>query len=352
MDGAGTGIERHMLADDDRHLAVIEWMTEPEPLEINPASIAQHPIVLDAPAIHGVLEQTLGDDQTLPALRRVGLDDDVFQFGIERDGLVRRQGPGGGGPDDDRRRSLAAAVGAAVTARRERLRFDDRKTHVDGDGLLVGVFDLGLGQRRAAVDAPVHRLLALLHMAVGDNPAQRAHDVGLAAEIHRQIGPLPIAEDAEPLEVAALTIDLSGGVLAAGDAKLGGADLVARLALFLLDLEFNRQTVTVPARHIGRVQTVERARFDDDVLEHLVDRMTDMNVPVGVGRAVVQDEGLGPGARGADTGVEIQRLPMLEHLGLALGEVGLHRKAGVGKIQGMLVVSHGNRSRCVAGGGD
>jgi hypothetical protein len=68
--------------------------------------------------------------------------------------------------------------------------------------------------------------------------------------------------------------------------------------------------------------------------------VADVDVAVRVGRAVVQDEGLGAGAGGAHLAVDVGRLPALEHLRLALGQVGLHRKAGLGEVQGVLVIGH------------
>jgi hypothetical protein len=62
------------------------------------------------------------------------------------------------------------------------------------------------------------------------------------------------------------------------------------LAVGLLDLVLDRQAVAVPARHIGRVETGQRLGADDDVLEDLVHRVADVDVAVGVGRAVVQHE--------------------------------------------------------------
>ncbi len=59
------------------------------------------------------------------------------------------------------------------------------------------------------------------------------------------------------------------------------------------DLVLDRQAVAVPARHVGRVEAGQRLRADDDVLEDLVDRVADVDVAVGVGRAVVQDETCG-----------------------------------------------------------
>ena len=51
---------------------------------------------------------------------------------------------------------------------------------------------------------------------------------------------------------------------------------------------FNWQTVAVPARHINRVHAFELARFDNHVLEDFVHGVTDMNLAIGIRRAVVQ----------------------------------------------------------------
>ena len=62
------------------------------------------------------------------------------------------------------------------------------------------------------------------------------------------------------------------------------------LAVLLLDLNFNRHAVAVPARHILRIKTVELTCLDDHVFQDFVYRVPDMNVPVGVRRAIMQDE--------------------------------------------------------------
>jgi hypothetical protein len=54
----------------------------------------------------------------------------------------------------------------------------------------------------------------------------------------------------------------------------------------------------------------------------------------------VQDE-LGPAVRaGANLRVQIHRVPLRHRLWLALRQVGLHRKVGIGKIERVFVVSH------------
>ena len=57
--------------------------------------------------------------------------------------------------------------------------------------------------------------------------------------------------------------------------------------------------MAVPARDVLRVETRQLAAFDDHVLEHLVQRVADMQLAVGVGRAVVQHEQRRALARGA-----------------------------------------------------
>ena len=65
-----------------------------------------------------------------------------------------------------------------------------------------------------------------------------------------------------------------------------------------------------------------------------------MNLPIGVRRSVVQHE-LGPACGDLSLAlVQAHLLPALEHLGLALGEIGLHGEAGVGEIQGVFVIGH------------
>ena len=67
--------------------------------------------------------------------------------------------------------------------------------------------------------------------------------------------------------------------------------------------------MAVPARDVGRAEAAQRLVLDDDVLENLVQRGADVDVAVGEGRAVVQDELRRAGAGGLDLLVEVRRLP-------------------------------------------
>ena len=119
------------------------------------------------------------------------------------------------------------------------------------------------------------------------NLAERTDFVGLGLEGHRQVGVVPLAQHAEADEILLLALDLLGGKGARQFAHLVAGNV---LAVQLLDLVLDRQAVAVPARDIGRIETGQRLRANDDVLENLVDRVADVDVAVGIGRAVVQDE--------------------------------------------------------------
>src|SRR2546427_5637617 len=80
----------------------------------------------------------------------------------------------------------------------------------------------------------------------------------------------------------------------------------------LFDGVLDGQAVAVPARHVQRVEAFELAALDDHVLERLVHRMADVDLAVGVGRAVMQDELGRAVARVAQLLVEPLVLPFLD----------------------------------------
>ena len=118
--------------------------------------------------------------------------------------------------------------------------------------------------------------------------------------------------------------------------------------MLLLDLVLDRQPVAVPARHVGRVEARHRLRLDHHVLQDLVDRVAHVDVAVGVGRAVVQDE-LRP-APAAPRGCARRACVSCQcpdPAGLALGEVAAHGERRLGQVERALVV--GLRSFGISG---
>ena len=77
--------------------------------------------------------------------------------------------------------------------------------------------------------------------------------------------------------------------------------------------------------------------------------MPDMDVAVGVGRAVVEDEAGPPLGGGAQTAVEVEALPARQDFRLPLRQAGAHRKIGFGQKQRFAVIA-GFRRRLVHDG--
>ena len=215
------------------------------------------------------------------------------------------------------------------------------------------VFDLGLGQRGLLDDRPEYRLGALIEAAVHDELADLADDLRFGRERHGGVWVGPVADDAEALKFGRLDVDPVLGERAAFLAKLDdrhGILVALVLAVFLLDHPLDRQAVAIPAGHVVGIEAEHLPRAHDDVLEDLVHRRADVDVAVGVGRAVVQDEFLAARRRGAQPAVDVALGPARQHLGLALGQLRLHRKIGVGQQHGRPVVG-GHRRYFQAGRG-
>ncbi len=209
-----------------------------------------------------------------------------------------------------------------------------RKLHPDRVALVVVVLDLGLGQRRALDHAPHHRLGAAIELARHGELQQLAGDARLRVIGHGQIRIVEIADDAQPLELGALHLDPVLGIGAAFPAELDHRRrlgkvrlrLALRAVVLFLDLPLDRQAVAVPARHVVRVVAAHLEGARDHVLQHLVQRMPDMDVAVGVGRAVMQHEFFAAGRVLAQPLVHAHVLPALDDDRLLFGQPGAHRE--------------------------
>ena len=217
----------------------------------------------------------------------------------------------------------------------------DGELHPDRVALVVLILDLGLGQRRALHHRPQHRFRPLEQGTVHQELAEFTDDRRFSGKAHRRVGMVPVADDAEPLELLTLHVDPAAGKLAAFLTELIDRHLVLVAtggAILLLDLPLNRQAVTVPAGNVIGILAQHLLRPVDHVLEDLVQRVTDVQMAVGVGRTVVENE-LRQAARGITlTVVEVHRLPPTEQVGLAPRQIRLHREVGARKNYGCFIV--------------
>ena len=328
---AGAVFGGHVIAKDQRDVAFcVERMCEDDAFQRSALRAAE---TLDlnshfffrVVAIHSLCYERFGEHQQLTlTVTRGTFDQRIFQLRAERDRQRRGQCPRRGRPDRYRDRSVAVDIDTKL--RRQRMWIARGVSDINGRRLLVFVFDLSFRQRRPTVEAPVHRLHTAQQMAVLDHFRQRAHFVGFETEIKRSVRVVPVAQHTQSLEIAALDVDLLVGEFAAFRAELRGVELHPDFAVLFLDRQLDRQTVTVPARHVRRVEAGHRLRFDDDVFENFVDRMTEMDRAVGVRWAVMQHERRPAFGFFAQLHVQPLALPAGQGVGLALGQIAAHRK--------------------------
>ena len=88
--------------------------------------------------------------------------------------------------------------------------------------------------------------------------------------VHRQVGLVPLAEDAESLEIALVRFHVARRILAAAPPKFRGDHFGRLAAEFLFDFRLDGQAVAIPAGNIGRTKSGHRLRLDDHVFHDLV----------------------------------------------------------------------------------
>jgi hypothetical protein len=256
------------------------------------------------------------------------------------DGAIAGQRPRRGGPDEDGSgRQIARWVLPTSRGVNGKLH-----PHLVRDGVLV--FDLRFGQRGLLHHRPHDRLGAAVERPVGGELHQFARDLRLGRMRHGGIGVLPVALDAEAAELVALHIDPmlgKGAALAAkGDHRRAVGQIRLGFALgavFLLDLPLDGKAVAVPAGHVVCVVAEHLLRTHHHVLEDLVERGADVDVAVGIGRPVMEDEP-GPALGGlAQPVIEVEPRPPRQELGLLLRQPGAHGEIGLRQEQGFAVVA-------------
>ena len=205
--------------------------------------------------------------------------------------------------------------------------------HIHRGAGVVLILDLRLGQGGLVVGAPVHGLEALVDVAVFVHLAEHPDLPGLKARVHGLVGVVPVGHHAHALEALPLHVDIVVGELVAGGAEIRHAHgLVVELVL-LDDGGFNGHAVVVPAGDIGGVVPAHGIAAVDEVLQGLVQGVAHVQGAVGEGRAVVQ------GKQGLalilfqQLVIQVQLLPVLEHLRLPLGQPRPHGKAALAHVQ-------------------
>jgi len=184
----------------------------------------------------------------------------------------------------------------------------------------------------------VDRFASLVEPVPFGKACQLAGSRRLVAGGHGQVGMLPVAENAQSTEFIALDVDPFTGISATLFTYLGLAHLPLLLAELLIDFQFNRQAMAIPARDIRCIKTLHALAFDNNVFEDLVQRVADMDIAVGIRRAIVQGKVRLVWIRLTDQTVEVKFSPTLYDFRFALRQVAAHRKIGYRKIESFFIV--------------
>ena len=133
--------------------------------------------------------------------------------------------------------------------------------YIDGEGFVVLVFDFSFSQGRFAVRAPVNGFEAFVNIALLGHFAEYADLSHFDLLMKRQVGMIPIAENAEADEVLLLFFYAFQGIIAAFRPQIEGRHFMAVQARILNDGVFNRQAVRIPAGNILRIIALLRLIF-------------------------------------------------------------------------------------------
>ena len=272
------------------------------------------------------LDAGVGEDELFCAAAFVGeAGGGVVELRVQGDAEVGRECPGRGGPDDE---GVAVFLESAETGA---LNF---KLYENGRGGLLLVLHLSFRQRGLGTVAPEDGALGTIDEAFLQELRKGAHDVGLIGGREREVGVLPVAEDAEALEGLALDVDELAGIGFGARADFGRGEVLG----FLHDFEFDGQAVAIPAGDVGGVEAGHGLGLHDEVFEHFVQRGAHVDVAIGKGGAVMQDELRASGGLLHDALVKAACFPFGQALGLACDEVRLHGEVGLRQADGVFVV--------------
>ena len=327
VDAAGTGIHGDVVRQHQTGGLGQEGVVSQHIFK-EAAGVSLHDLIaVEAADLHDLVGQGLGHDVQLAV---GGLHHRVALVRVQSDGQVAGQGPDGGGPDHEVQLAVVQMGQPAQIIVHGEL-------DVDGGAGIVLILDLRLGQRRLVVRAPVHGLEALVDVAVPVHFAEHPNLLRLKAGVHGLVGMLPVAHHTHALEALALDVDIVVGELMAGGAEVRHAHgLVVQLVL-LDDGGLDGHAMVIPAGNIGGVVAAHGVHAVDEVLQGLVQSVAHMQRAVGERRAVVQGEQGLALVLLQQLVVEVDLLPVLQHVRLALGQAGTHGKAALGHVQGLFV---------------
>mmetsp|Transcript_6651 Transcript_6651/g.12011 ORF Transcript_6651/g.12011 Transcript_6651/m.12011 type:complete len:295 (-) Transcript_6651:669-1553(-) len=286
---AGTALRRDVVpADDQRGGAAVEGVGVGGAFQLR---ARQHREFTEpeAPLLRKSVDEILRHyeplrQQTLRALS-LRLDDRVFEVAVHRDGQVGGDGPRRGGPNR-KRSALKRSQGVSTSpARHGRQRHGD----VDaGRGVALRVLQLRLGKGGSRGGAPVNRLPATIDVTVEQHLTKHLELLGLILREEGEVGILPVSPDSVAPELIPLRLHRLHCKVARLIAQLKRRQLGSRLVRHRLQhLQLDGQAVAVPTGAVPHTAALQHLEPIDKVFQDFIQRMTDVEVAVGVRWAVM-----------------------------------------------------------------
>ncbi len=138
----------------------------------------------------------------------------------------------------------------------------------------------------------MYRPEALVYVSFPYQHSEGPYYTGLICFLHGEVGIVPPSENAQPLELLPLNVHEPGRVFPAPLPYLHPGEGRPFAARFRHNLVFYRHSVTIPAGNERRVVPHHGMALHDEILQYLVESGSQMDVAVGVWRAIMEDEGV------------------------------------------------------------
>ena len=116
----------------------------------------------------------------------------------------------------------------------------------------------------------MNRFQSVVHCSLFDEFPKFFHNRSFVSVRHGQVRAFPVGKHTEPFKFFALDIDKITCIIATQLTDFGFRRGFLFFLLFLAYLVFDRQTMTIPSRHKGRIIPFHPHEPDNEILKNLV----------------------------------------------------------------------------------
>mmetsp|Transcript_30728 Transcript_30728/g.58301 ORF Transcript_30728/g.58301 Transcript_30728/m.58301 type:complete len:243 (+) Transcript_30728:2425-3153(+) len=199
------------------------------------------------------------------------------------------------------------------------------------------ILQLCLRQRRPTRRTPMHRLPPPKDIPLLVHLSKHANLRRLVLRQQGQVRIIKVTDDTVPLKTLRLLLHRLLRKFRRTFPQGNGGQRLTFLRLHCLQhLELDGQSVTVPSGNVMDLLPAQHLMPVDEILQQFVEGVSDVQVSIGVGRTIMQDElfSVVRGGIGGEFGVEVGGLPVFLEFGLAFDGVGALGEVGFGEEDG------------------